>query len=43
VIDGRINTMAAFDDGRGPALYVAGSFDIAGGQFARRIARWLAA
>lgn len=29
-----------FDDGSGPALYVAGSFTIAGGQFANGLARW---
>jgi hypothetical protein len=32
--------MAAFDDGSGPALYVGGSFDTAGGQPASRLAKW---
>jgi hypothetical protein len=29
-----------FDDGRGPALYIAGAFDYAGGVPCHRIARW---
>ncbi|MFG0284467.1 MAG: GC-type dockerin domain-anchored protein [Phycisphaerales bacterium JB039] len=32
--------MTVFDDGRGPALYVAGSFNSAGGEEAWNIARW---
>src|SRR5690606_21997642 len=32
--------MTVYDDGRGPALYVAGSFRFAGGQPAHHIARW---
>ncbi|MEW6252853.1 MAG: hypothetical protein AB1716_19625, partial [Planctomycetota bacterium] len=32
--------MAVFDDGRGPALYVAGTFREAGGVPAKGIARW---
>ncbi|MBX3324159.1 MAG: hypothetical protein KF757_14365 [Phycisphaeraceae bacterium] len=32
--------MAGFDDGTGPALYVAGEFEIAGGVPADGIARW---
>lgn len=36
-----IMTMAIFDDGSGPALYVGGqSFTSAGGQPANRVARW---
>jgi trimeric autotransporter adhesin len=33
-------TLATFDDGTGPALYVGGSFVFAGGIPASRIARW---
>ncbi|MGP1345227.1 MAG: hypothetical protein ACTS3F_00985 [Phycisphaerales bacterium] len=33
-------SMAVFDDGRGPALYVGGRFDVAGGLPAAAIARW---
>ncbi|MFG0285654.1 MAG: GC-type dockerin domain-anchored protein [Phycisphaerales bacterium JB039] len=32
--------LAVYDDGRGPALYVGGSFDYAGGDPAANIARW---
>ncbi len=32
--------LAVYDDGRGPALYVGGSFYYAGGQLAYNIARW---
>lgn len=35
-----VRALAVFDDGAGPALYAAGSFSIAGGQPAGRIARW---
>ncbi|MCC6660238.1 MAG: hypothetical protein IT437_05060 [Phycisphaerales bacterium] len=35
-----IYSMAVFDDGRGPALYVAGLFSDAGGVPARNLARW---
>jgi trimeric autotransporter adhesin len=40
--NGIMYAMTVFDDGSGdgPALYVGGSFDIAGGQPANRIARW---
>lgn len=31
---------AVFDDGSGPALYVAGAFQVAGSQIASNIARW---
>jgi len=34
------NTLAVFDDGLGPALYVAGYFELAGAVAARNIARW---
>ena len=34
------NATAVFDDGRGPALYVAGEFQTAGGVAARNIARY---
>ena len=33
-------TAAVFDDGTGPALYVAGDFETAGGVSARNIAKW---
>jgi trimeric autotransporter adhesin len=33
-------TMSVFDDGSGPALYVAGTFDAAGGLAVNSIARW---
>jgi hypothetical protein len=36
----RINAMAVWDDGNGPALYVAGLFTEIGGQAVNRIARW---
>jgi hypothetical protein len=35
-----VNALAVFDDGTGPALYVAGSFTSAGGVAASCIARW---
>lgn len=37
---GRVHSLAVFDDGNGPALYVGGSFSAAGGEAARSIARW---
>jgi hypothetical protein len=37
---GAVRSMAVFDDGNGPALYVGGDFNTAGGQPAARIARW---
>jgi trimeric autotransporter adhesin len=33
-------TMAVYDDGSGPALYVGGVFDYAGGRPAKNIAKW---
>jgi hypothetical protein len=35
-----VSSLAGFDDGSGPALYAGGSFTIAGGVPAQRIARW---
>jgi len=35
-----VSDLAVFDDGTGPALYVAGFFDHAGGVPARGVARW---
>ena len=35
-----VNSLTVYDDGRGPALYVGGSFDFAGGDPAANIARW---
>ncbi|MFI4917067.1 MAG: GC-type dockerin domain-anchored protein [Phycisphaerales bacterium JB060] len=39
-IDGRVQTMTVFDDGRGPALYAGGWFDQAGGVDTPGVARW---
>jgi hypothetical protein len=36
----RVNALSVFDDGSGPALYAAGSFDTAGGVTANNISRW---
>jgi hypothetical protein len=36
----QVDALAVFDDGRGPALYVAGDFQSAGGISASQIARW---
>lgn len=36
----RVHALAMFDDGNGPALYVGGYFDSAGGAPANNIARW---
>ena len=38
--DVRVTTLAVFDDGAGPALYVGGVFTIAGKVSANTIARW---
>jgi hypothetical protein len=35
-----VNALAVFDDGHGPALYVGGNFDNAGGLPAKRVAKW---
>jgi hypothetical protein len=35
-----VSTLTEFDDGSGPALYVGGQFEYAGGIEARNIARW---
>ncbi len=37
---GGVNAMAVFDDGSGPALFVAGSFNRAGGIPALQVAKW---
>lgn len=37
---GEAEALAVFDDGGGPALYVGGSFQRAGGAVARRLAKW---
>ncbi len=39
-VSGEIRALAVFDDGSGPALYVGGSFTLAGGSAANRIAKW---
>src|SRR6185436_2131882 len=39
-VDGKVLALATFDDGRGPALYVGGTFVRAGDVVANRIARW---
>lgn len=39
-VNSTVAAMAVFDDGSGPALFVAGSFSSAGGVPARSIARW---
>jgi hypothetical protein len=38
-LDGKVQAMAVYDDGSGPALYAAGTFTIAGGVNAN-LARW---
>jgi hypothetical protein len=38
--DERVSALTVFDDGTGPALYAAGTFTIAGGVAANRVARW---
>jgi hypothetical protein len=35
-----VSALASFDDGSGPALYVGGHFDAAGGSASENIARW---
>jgi hypothetical protein len=39
-VDGDVHATAVFDDGNGPALFVAGEFDQAGGVDAAKIAKW---
>ncbi|MFI4916575.1 MAG: GC-type dockerin domain-anchored protein [Phycisphaerales bacterium JB060] len=39
-LDGPAGSLAVYDDGTGPALYVGGGFGTAGGIPARHIARW---
>ncbi len=39
-VDDDVTALAVFDDGNGPALFVAGWFDWAGGQPIARIAKW---
>jgi trimeric autotransporter adhesin len=39
-VSGRVNALAVFDDGGGPALYAGGSFTTAGGVSANYIAKW---
>lgn len=39
-VDGSVHAMAVYDDGSGPALFVAGEFSSAGGKPAANIARW---
>ena len=39
-VDGTVDALSAFDDGSGPALFVAGSFSLAGGRAANSIAKW---
>ena len=41
-VNSSVKSMAVFDDGAGPALYIGGDFTVAGGQPASRIARWRA-
>lgn len=36
----KVNAVAVFDDGSGPALYAGGDFQIAGGAFIDNIAKW---
>jgi hypothetical protein len=37
---GQVFAFAVFDDGTGPALYVGGSFDLAGGTAVSHLAKW---
>ncbi len=39
-LNGDVRTMVVWDNGLGPALYVGGSFTLAGGTLAQRVARW---
>lgn len=40
VDNGAVRSLVVFDDGTGPALYVGGQFNIAGGMSVDRMARW---
>ncbi len=37
---GAVSALAPFDDGRGPALFIAGEFSRAGSYYSPRVARW---
>ncbi|HEV8113871.1 MAG TPA: hypothetical protein VGR31_13935 [Planctomycetota bacterium] len=39
-VDGEVRSIVDFDDGAGPALYIGGTFTIAGGVSAQHVARW---
>ena len=39
-VDGWVDSLAVYDDGSGPALFVGGGFEMAGGVPANSIARW---
>ncbi|MBL9120462.1 MAG: hypothetical protein JNL80_11175 [Phycisphaerae bacterium] len=39
-LNGPVNALTVFNDGKGPALYAAGHFTMAGGVSANRIAKW---
>jgi hypothetical protein len=39
-VQASVQAMTVFDDGAGPALYVGGNFDFAGGVSATNVARW---
>src|SRR5262245_19520290 len=39
-VNGVVRATAIYDDGTGPALYVAGTFTGAGGVFANHVANW---
>jgi hypothetical protein len=39
-VNGSVSAMTVFDDGSGPALFVAGDFTAAGGVTVNRIAKW---
>ena len=39
-VNAEVRALAVYDDGSGPALFVAGSFTTAGGATANRIAKW---
>jgi len=39
-VAGGVSDMLLWDDGDGPALFIAGAFDVAGDQTVRNVARW---